>query len=109
MSHEGFELWTKSLAGDPKAWATMERYNKRDVTLLEELYEKLRPWIPNHPSFAVMAGEDVCPACGSADIQRRGYAYTAQTAYQQFVCKACGKWSRSTRREFSVTVREVVA
>ena len=106
--HEGFELWVKCMAGDDKAWKTMQRYNKRDVVLLEELYQRLRPWVINHPSFAAMSGDEVCPACGSADLQRRGFAYTAQSAFQQLFCKVCGKWSRSTRREFGTTVRETV-
>jgi len=107
-THEGFDLWVKCMAGDEQAWKTMRRYNKRDVTLLEELYEKLRPWVVNHPSFAAITGNDeTCPACGSEDLQRRGFAYTAQTAYQQYQCQECGKWSRGTKREYGVTVREI--
>ena len=107
-SHEGFELWVKCMAGDEKAWATMRKYNKRDVTLLEELYEKLRPWVVNHPSFAAITGNDeTCPSCGSEDLQRRGFAYTAQTAYRQYQCQACGRWSRGTKREYGVTIREI--
>ena len=34
VTHSGFQLWLDCLAGDTKAWATMKRYNRKDVTLL---------------------------------------------------------------------------
>jgi hypothetical protein len=107
VKHEGFELWTKCMAGDPKAWKKMERYNKRDVTLLEELYELLQPWIPSHPSHAAFTGEHVCPACGSDDLKRRGFAYTAVSKFDQWLCSSCGKWSRSTHRETGAGITAV--
>jgi uncharacterized protein YprB with RNaseH-like and TPR domain len=45
--HEGHELWIKCMANDPKAWRTMTAYNKRDVRALEDLYYRIKPWIPN--------------------------------------------------------------
>jgi uncharacterized protein YprB with RNaseH-like and TPR domain len=49
LKHQGFELWLGCLRGEPKAWATMKRYNVQDVLLTERLYDRLLPWIPNHP------------------------------------------------------------
>jgi predicted RNA-binding Zn-ribbon protein involved in translation (DUF1610 family) len=74
----------------------MERYNKRDVTELIELYEIVRPWITAHPSYAAHSGEEVCPKCGSDNLQWRGYALTAQTKYHRFQCRDCGGWGRTT-------------
>jgi len=34
--HSGHELWVQCMAGIPKAWKTMEEYNKNDVILLEK-------------------------------------------------------------------------
>ena len=45
VEHEGFALWTKCLADDPKAWAKMKQYNIHDVVETEKLYDRLRPWI----------------------------------------------------------------
>ncbi|KKK58739.1 hypothetical protein LCGC14_3041410, partial [marine sediment metagenome] len=47
MKHKGMELWRNCMAGDPASWRTMERYNKRDVVLLEKVYLALRPWVVN--------------------------------------------------------------
>jgi hypothetical protein len=107
IKHEGLKLWHDCLQGDPKAWKTMEKYNKRDVTLLEEMYDLMRPWIPSHPSFAAFTGEHVCPACGGSDLKRRGYAYTQVSKYVQWHCEGCGKWSRSTHRETGADIAAV--
>lgn len=96
IEHEGFPLWVKCLEGDEAAQRRMERYNKRDVTELIELYDTIKPWVTNHPSFAAHTGKEVCPTCGSSHIQWRGTAYTSQTAYRRFQCQACGAWGRST-------------
>lgn len=108
VGHEGFELWKRCLAEEESAWKVMRRYNKQDVVLTEQLYTRLLPWISNHPSRAAYAGEDCCPACGSKELIARGFAYTQQSAYHRFRCKACGRWSRSTKVESRVSVREVV-
>lgn len=98
VEHEGFALWIKCMNGDPAAQKLMEKYNKQDVFMLEDLYHYLQPWILSHPSVAAFTGDFVCPACGSANLQRRGYAYTAVSKFQQYQCQDCGKYSRDTRR-----------
>jgi hypothetical protein len=103
VSHEGFDLWKKCMLGDEAAWKRMERYNKQDVRLLEELYEALQPWIPNHPHRGLFDEQvAVCPNCGSKGLQRRGFAYTRVSKYQRFQCKDCGAWTRSSQRDFGV-------
>jgi DNA polymerase elongation subunit (family B) len=99
----GFDLWKNVMAGDEVAQRRMRKYNRRDVTVLEEMYEILRPWIPNHPSVAVRDG-GTCPRCGSNHVQRRGFAYTQVSAFQQFQCQACRGWFRGTKRVDGVKV-----
>lgn len=110
VTHEGHTLWIKCLAGDEAAWKRMQRYNKRDVTLLEELYDILQPWIPNHPNRGVYDGDEhVCPRCSSADLVKQGFTFTATGRYQQYQCKQCGGWSTSGKRIEGVDVRPVSA
>ncbi|OII61157.1 hypothetical protein BJP40_06420 [Streptomyces sp. CC53] len=107
VKHDGHELWIKCLAGDPKAWAQMRRYNVRDVRLLEEIYDKVRPWIDNHPHHGLYTGQgDVCPNCGGVDLERRGFALTGVGRFQRYRCRACGTWSRSNRRDHGVTTTQ---
>lgn len=93
VKHEGFQLWLDCMAGDDAAWRKMKKYQIQDVLLLEPLLEKLKPWISNYPNVNLYDGTDGCPSCGSENIERRGYAYTGVSKFQQYRCE-CGKWFR---------------
>ena len=99
--HKGMTLWLECMEKDPEAWTVMERYNKQDVILLERVYERLLPWIKNHPNHAIydLPGVPICPKCGGGDLQRRGYARTDANVYAKFACKSCGSWSREAVSE----------
>ena len=93
MQTGGFQLWLDCLAGDKKAWNKMVAYNRQDIILLEKVYLKLRPWAKTHPRIDT-SDKILCPVCGSADVQRRGYGCTAGGfMYYRFQCNACGKYS----------------
>lgn len=104
----GFKLWLDCMAGDEKAWATMEKYNKQDVLLLEEAYNKLLPWVHSGPNRNLF-DEKGCPVCGSAKIQKRGMSRTKASSYQRYQCMDCGAWFRDTKRahggDFQLVVR----
>lgn len=101
VKHEGFDLWVLCMEGDPSAWRRMEKYNRQDVKLLEDLYARLLPWIPNHPSRPLYDGSGACPLCGAGHerLQRRGYSYTSVSAFQRWQCQECKGWLRSKKRE----------
>lgn len=90
----GFELWEACMAGDRAAWRKMTRYNGQDVDLLEKIYERLRPWHATHPAIATLHAGLTCPACGSTEMQKRGFDLVGQKKIQRFQCSGCGKWSR---------------
>lgn len=104
--HTGFELWKQCMAGDDKAWKLMEKYQRQDVNLLVDLYDRLLPWIPNHPNVALYnAEESGCPKCGGKNLQRRGYALTGTRKYQRFQCTDCGAWTRGSRSVATTEMR----
>lgn len=86
--HEGFDLWLGCMAGNEKSWRTMEKYNKRDVLLLERLYLRMMPYMTTYPKLHPQAS---CQHCGSEDVQFRGM-YPAKREARRFVCKNCGVW-----------------
>jgi hypothetical protein len=104
VKHEGHVLWIKCLLGDPKAWRDMKRYNVQDVRVTEVVYSKLLPWIKNHPSHSLYGEQEGC-VCGSVNLERRGFAYTTVSRFQQFRCRDCGRWMRSGRAESRVDLR----
>lgn len=98
VKHSGFELWVNCMKGDKEAWGEMETYNRQDVVLLESLYKKLLPWIPNHPNASTYDQIECCPNCGSTHYQGRGKAITRTQTYKRYQCKSCGHWFRGARK-----------
>lgn len=106
LDHEGFPLWVKVVQGDEKAWAKMERYNKQDVRLLDKLYDKLQPWVANHPNYNLFGRVGVCPHCGGTHYQKRGTYKTQTGIYERFHCQKCKTWFRG---RFTQVARENAA
>lgn len=99
MTTGGYELWKQCREGDAAAWAKMKKYNAHDVVLLEKIYLKLRPWMPNHPNLNLYSRGEGCPKCGGPDekIQSRG-EYEARTRlYKRYQCRSCGGWLKESK------------
>lgn len=99
VRHPGFEMWVQCMAKDPKAWREMERYNRQDVKILEQLYDRLKPWIRCHPNHGAYEDITCCPKCGSEEFTRRGHAFTHAGKYARYSCGKCGGWFRGTKTE----------
>lgn len=98
-----FDLWKGCMNNDASSWALMEKYNKKDVELLEKVYLRLRPWDTKHPNLA-SHGIEECPKCQSHRIQKRGFTIHLAVQYQRLQCQDCGGWLRfrvptSTKRK----------
>lgn len=92
LATTGWHTWRGAIDGDAKSWALMKRYNKRDVSLLEEVYTKLRPWAPNHPDLRAYTGRTGCPVCKSQKVQCRGFNVAKTQKKQRMHCQDCGHW-----------------
>jgi DNA polymerase elongation subunit (family B) len=89
----GFKTWLGCMNGDIKSWNTMIKYNKQDVSLLKDLYNRLKPWIESHPNMNVLCEtKDKCPKCLSSKVQKRGFGLNISTRYQRYQCQSCGGW-----------------
>lgn len=108
VHHSGFDLWLQCMAGDEKAWATMKRYNIQDVKLTEKLYDRIRPWITNHPHVGMwIDGGDtdlyVCANCGHQVKATGNKVHANVQQYDHFLCPSCGAHSRGTTKLKSPT------
>lgn len=107
-SHDGFGLWLRCMSGDRSAWVTMRRYNRQDVALTDELYDRLKGWVPAHPHWGLYSDNpeaNVCGRCGGR-LVRQGFAYTSVGKFQRFKCAGeCGSWSRAKTRTAGVDAR----
>jgi len=92
LPHTGFDLWKRCMTGEKKAWDTMRAYNKHDIVLLENVYEKLKPWMSNHPDLTIYTDQPGCPTCRSTKVHRRGFAVSRKRKYRRYHCGTCGSW-----------------
>jgi len=98
--YPGFEMWRECMSGNISAWKEMERYNKRDVLALEELYTKLIPW-DNSINFALYDESTASNCkCGGSFV-KNGFYYTTVGKYQRYKCKKCGSESRDRQNLLS--------
>lgn len=92
-----FSLWEACYNGDPKALRRMVRYNRQDVRVLQQVYERLIPHVKGLPRLvdAEFENQRICPTCGSEDVHKDGYYRTNAGQFQRYRCQDCGANMRS--------------
>lgn len=99
LSSGGLSTWLGVLAGDKKAWTKFAKYNIGDVDVLIDGFNDMRPWFPAWYNQNIYQDTEMCcPKCGSDNLGKEGYAYTALGKFQRFACRDCGSWSRSGKK-----------
>jgi hypothetical protein len=96
VKHAGLEMWIDVMNGCPKAQKKMARYCAGDVRLTEEVYNKVRGYVPDHPHLNATPKE-ACGACGSRNIQNRGWRRTKASRIARVQCQDCGAWATGKR------------
>lgn len=86
------------MAGDATAQRLMKRYNQQDVRITEQAYDRLRPWIKNHP-HVTRSAEPVCNRCGSTDLEDAGQYRAVLLEYKAMRCRNCGGMVRAQRHD----------
>jgi len=83
-----YSLWKRCKHGDSDALFYMEKYNKEDVSLLEEVYLSMRGWIKSHPNVGLYmeTDEPVCANCGSDKIHEVDNYVTPAGSFRAFRC-----------------------
>lgn len=98
---DGFTLWSECLEGNPEAFKELKEYNKQDVIVLEQCYNKLVKWEPNIKLDVYSSTLDNVCTCGSKLWSNNGYSYSPKGRYKRFRCKKCGKERKSTKNLLS--------
>lgn len=87
------DMWLKILKGDAKAVEEAVKYCKADITATMELYKKLKPYMPKNalPNVNLWRGDGIecCPSCGSDDINKDAWSYSATVKRQRYECLSC--------------------
>ena len=90
--HKGMSLWNGCMENDKKSWDIMKKYNIQDVKMLPKLYNKLLPWILDHPNHGLYVDheEPVCTNCGSENLVSKGFEHLSTQSYRRLRCNDCG-------------------
>lgn len=91
-----FQLWVDCDNGKKKALKQMREYNENDVEMLENIYMRIRPWIPSHPDLSTIANDDGCPIC-MGKYTKIGIYYTQRRRYNEYRCSSCGSIFHDTK------------
>lgn len=95
-----FSLWRGCMEGDEESLIKMETYNIQDVIVLENIYEKLLPYIKNHPNVSLYTDseEKACTRCGSTDLVKLDKKHvTSVSVFDTYRCEHCGAISRERK------------
>lgn len=96
VKHEGLQMWLDVMDGDEKAQRKMARYCAGDVRLLKQVYERVLPYVTDHPHLRDVSGH-CCSNCGSAHLTSQGWKRTRHFKVQSLKCGQCGGWQQGKR------------
>lgn len=100
-----FDLWKQiTLNNDREALERMMTYCKRDVLMLQEVYEKLAPQSPHHTHVGVMMGMDkwTSPFNGGSNVVMSKSVITAYgTRKHQMQCRDTGRYYTVSDKAYS--------
>lgn len=93
------EEWIRAMCGHRPSMNYIVEHNRRDVLVLEEVYELLKPLVLDHPHKGLLDGRGGCGICGAPPEkqQKRGYHRTRTRVYARFQCQGCGGWHKSPK------------
>lgn len=91
------EQWLRALGGHEPSMKYIVEHCRRDVAVLEEAYDRLRPLVLDHPNRGLVDGRGGCTICGDHRLQRRGFHITRTRKYQRYQCQGCGAWSKDPK------------
>lgn len=91
--------WVRAGAGHEDALNYVVEHNQKDVVVLGEVYDLIRPVIRNHPNVNLVehsgvgrAVDVLCPVCSSDHVQSRGYRIAKTRRSVRYQCQVCGSW-----------------
>jgi len=107
----GIQLWHDIIQkNSAKAMRDMITYCKRDVDLLEKVYDKIIGFTPHKTNLAVKYGGSLgdCPHCASdKTVLRQTLTMATGLKKIKFQCKECGKYSQTTVNHWNSKQEEI--
>nr|WP_298656328.1 ribonuclease H-like domain-containing protein [uncultured Flavobacterium sp.] len=105
-NHTSFDLWKDIvMKKSTKAMKIMTDYCKQDVVILEDTYQKMRPYLKPKSSIAEYKCD--CSHCGSSNIRVKSYKVSAAgVKYVQVQCFDCGQYQKVNAKSFGNSMKQ---
>lgn len=103
MDTGGFSLWKEVMEGKKASLTKMVDYCKKDVTLLEQVFQKLNPFTISKTHVALHQGGKSCdcPNCASPRTISNGLRIMSSGAKKRRLqCLNCGKYFSISEAEY---------
>lgn len=104
--HYDSKVAEAAAAGDKTAQTELRSYNLGDIAANWAVYDRLRPWIHNHPHINV-TDKPTCNKCGSTDLNRIGDYRAIVLDYAAYRCADCGGLIRAGHTRRAATTRGI--
>jgi uncharacterized protein YprB with RNaseH-like and TPR domain len=98
------KIWRRAATGHAPSIKYIIDHCYADIELLEEAYDRLKPYMKQHPR---VSGYGPCRQCGSTKLEGRGYLVTQlKGKVQRIHCNNCGAWDqRSPEKDHILALR----
>jgi len=90
FAHSGFDLWRRTMAGEHAAWVEMRTYCVQDVDLTQDVYDRMRGWMPTHPIIGAHNNDLRCNQCQGTNLERTGTVRATVLDHTLYRCLDCG-------------------
>lgn len=101
-----FQDWIDIVEGKKlKALTKMIKYCKKDVIILEKVFNKAKAFFQPKINAALITntGRYACPRCGSTKVNYHGYRRTLARAYHRLRCNSCGSTYQGPAVQVNIT------
>lgn len=97
-------VWIKARYGHEPSLRYIYEHCIKDVDVLEDVFEKLRPWVTEEPARGLIVPTDsmACLSCGSRHLTRNGWRVAKTRRYRRYQCQNCGKWQAEKKADNSI-------
>ncbi len=85
-------IWRKAQAGHVASIKYIVDHCAKDVNVLQEAYDRLKPYVRQHPSIKWLADREC--KIDSGRLQSKGIIWQGGKQMRRLKCNSCGAWAK---------------
>ena len=105
-----FDLWKKIMLNNcQQSMAKMVKYCKKDVQVLESVYNRIKPYVKQNSHEALLSGGEKydCPKCGSSHVKVHDRRFTAMGTLKLVMkCKSCNGYYNISNKTYQDKLKD---